>query len=65
MFALHLGSHIVEKYAHIHKAFVTVEKLRWQRIPVGGKEHTHSFWRDGDDKRITNVEVNAGLSLYP
>jgi urate oxidase len=32
-FALHLGTHLVSRYAHIHKAFITIE-LRWSRIPV-------------------------------
>ncbi|KAJ7661916.1 hypothetical protein DFH06DRAFT_1088425 [Mycena polygramma] len=62
-FALHLGTHLVSKYPHIHKAFVTVEQLRWSRIPVAGEqgvaEHPHSFFRDGDEKRIVNVEVDA------
>ncbi|KAJ7452810.1 hypothetical protein FB451DRAFT_1282148 [Mycena latifolia] len=62
-FALHLGTHLVSKYAHIHKAFVTVEQLRWSRIPVAGEqgpeEHPHAFIRDGDDKRIVKVEVDA------
>ncbi|KAJ7918298.1 hypothetical protein B0H13DRAFT_1993221 [Mycena leptocephala] len=62
-FALHLGTHLVSKYPHIHKAFVTVEQLRWSRIPVAGEqgtaEHPHSFIRDGDEKRIVKVEVDA------
>ncbi|KAF8885467.1 uricase [Infundibulicybe gibba] len=65
-FALHLGTHLVAKYAHIHKAFVTVEQLRWSRIPVPGSPaansengHKHSFYRDGDDKRIVKVEVDG------
>jgi len=62
-FALHLGTFFVSKYAHIDKAFITVEKLRWTRISVGaeGQEHPHphSFYRDGDDKRVTKVEVDS------
>ncbi|KAJ7193074.1 hypothetical protein GGX14DRAFT_479075 [Mycena pura] len=62
-FALHLGTHLVSKYAHIHKAFVTVEQLRWSRIPVPGaqgpQEHPHAFIRDGDEKRIVRAEVDA------
>ncbi|KAJ6568209.1 hypothetical protein B0H10DRAFT_2109427 [Mycena sp. CBHHK59/15] len=62
-FALHLATHFVSKYAHIHKAFVTVEQLRWSRIPVTGEQgledHPHSFIRDGDDKRIVKIEVDA------
>lgn len=63
-FALHLGTHLVSKYAHIHKAFITIEQLRWSRLPadtpeVGEKGHPHSFVRDGDDKRIVHAEVDA------
>ncbi|KAF9261685.1 uricase [Marasmius fiardii PR-910] len=62
-FALHLGTHIVSKYAHLHKVFVTVEQLRWSRISVQNgsetKEHSHSFFRDGDEKRTVKVEVDA------
>lgn len=73
-FALHLGTHLVSRYAHIKKAFITVEQLRWTRIKVDNTEvnlerqapdginandHTHSFYRDGDDKRVIDVEVDA------
>ncbi|KIK50284.1 hypothetical protein GYMLUDRAFT_51307 [Collybiopsis luxurians FD-317 M1] len=60
-FALHLGTHIVSKYAHIHKAFIDIEQLRWSRIPIGkdGKPHPHSFLRDGDEKKVIKVEVDA------
>jgi len=59
-FALHLGSFLVHKYAHIHKAFVTIEKLRWERIAVEeGREHPHAFLRDGEDIRVTSVEIDG------
>ncbi|GLB44388.1 putative catalyzes the oxidation of uric acid to 5- hydroxyisourate, which is further processed to form (S)-allantoin [Lyophyllum shimeji] len=66
-FALHLGTHLVSRYAHIHKAFITVEQLRWTRIPLNNtqskageeKGHTHAFYRDGEDKRVVKVEVDA------
>lgn len=57
-FGLHLATHLVSKYAHIHKAFVTIEQLRWARIMVDGKPHNHSFLRDGDEKRIVKVIVD-------
>lgn len=65
LFALHLGTFFVSKYSHIHKAFITVEKLRWSRIAIksedGSKavDHPHAFLRDGDDKRIIEVEIDA------
>jgi len=58
-FGLHLATHLVSKYAHIHKAFVTIEQLRWARIAVDGKGHGHSFLRDGDEKRIVKAQVDG------
>ncbi|KAJ7203182.1 hypothetical protein C8J57DRAFT_1441631 [Mycena rebaudengoi] len=49
-FALHLGTHLVSKYAHTHKAFVTVEQLRWSHISILGQQ---------DDKRTVSVEVGT------
>ncbi|KAJ3505868.1 hypothetical protein NMY22_g17431 [Coprinellus aureogranulatus] len=58
-FALHIGTFFVSKYAHIHKVHVTVNQLRWSRITVDGKEHRHSFYRDGEDKRVVKAVVDA------
>ncbi|KAG6872885.1 hypothetical protein C0995_005590 [Termitomyces sp. Mi166 len=66
-FALHLGTHIVSRYFHIHKTFVKIEQLRWSRIPVNNTQspegaaegHSHSFLRDGNDKRVIKVEVDG------
>lgn len=65
-FALHLGTHVLSKYAHIQKAFVTIEQLRWSRITVSGqdKPHTHAFHRDGDDKRVVQVTVSLDLGYH-
>ncbi|KAG2116868.1 hypothetical protein BD769DRAFT_1485253 [Suillus cothurnatus] len=64
-FALHLGTYIVSKYAHIHRAFVTLEKLRWSRIALSANDHPHphSFVRDGNDKQIIEVE-SSGSAFY-
>jgi len=58
-FGLHIATHLVSKYAHIHKAFVTIEQLGWTRIAVDGKPHDHSFLRGGDEKRIVKVLVDG------
>ncbi|EIN05494.1 uricase [Punctularia strigosozonata HHB-11173 SS5] len=67
-FALHLATFLVSKYAHLSKSFVDIEMLRWTRIPVSAasnpekekeKAHTHSFYRDGEEKRTVSVEVDA------
>ena len=62
LFGLHLGAFLLGKYAHLQRAYVTVQQLRWQRISVDGKEHPHSFWRDGDEKRVVDVEVRRRLA---
>ncbi|KZS92566.1 uricase [Sistotremastrum niveocremeum HHB9708] len=59
LFAIEIATYFVTKYPHIHKAFVDIEKLKWSRIVVDGKPHPHSFTRDGDEKVIVNVEVDA------
>lgn len=59
-FGLHLATHVVSKYAHVNKALVTIEQLRWARIVVDDKPHNHSFLRDGDEKRVVNVQVDGG-----
>lgn len=58
-FALELGLHFVNTYAHIHKAHVDITKLKWSRIAVKGAPHKHSFVRDGEDKRHVAVVVDA------
>ncbi|KAG2121118.1 hypothetical protein DEU56DRAFT_112253 [Suillus clintonianus] len=60
-FALHVGTHILSKYAHLHRAIVTLEKLRWSRIALSanGDPHPHSFVRDGNDRQTVEVEVDA------
>ncbi|CAE6425433.1 unnamed protein product [Rhizoctonia solani] len=59
LYGLHLGTHFVTKYPHIHKAFITIEQLKWSRITVEGTPHKHSFVRDGEEKIVVNVEVDA------
>lgn len=59
LYALHLGTHFVTKYSHIHKAFITVEQLKWSRISVEGDPHKHSFVRDGEEKIVVNAEIDG------
>ncbi|KAG1754697.1 hypothetical protein EDD22DRAFT_228724 [Suillus occidentalis] len=58
-FALHLGTYLISKYTHIHRAFVSLEKLRWSCITLSGHvdPHPHSFIRDRNDKQTVEVEV--------
>ncbi|GAA6037679.1 hypothetical protein JCM8097_002281 [Rhodosporidiobolus ruineniae] len=58
-FALDLGLHFVSTYAHLHRCSVDIIQLKWSRISVAGKPHKHSFVRDGEDKRVVSVVVDA------
>ncbi len=58
LFALHLATHFVTKYPHIHSAYVDILHLKWSRISVDGKDHDHAFVRDGDEKGVIKVEVH-------
>lgn len=65
LFGAIVASHFVEKYKHIHSAWVKVITHRWTRLTVGGEPHPHSFYRDGSETR--NVEATAdeakGISI--
>jgi urate oxidase len=56
-FASILGSHFIETYKHIHSAHITVVQHRWTRMTVDGKPHPHSFFRDGNEKRLVQADV--------
>lgn len=57
-FALHLGTHLLARYAYVNATFVTVEQLRWARINDSSEAgHPHAFLRDGAEKRFVEVEV--------
>ena len=55
LFGAILANHFVTKYSHIHKAQVTVKQYRWTRLVVDGEPHPHSFLRDGNETRNTEV----------
>ncbi|WWD19669.1 urate oxidase [Kwoniella shandongensis] len=59
MFALHLGLHFVNKYDHIKKSFIDIISLKWSRISVDGQPHKWSFVRDGDEKGLVELAVDA------
>lgn len=65
LFASILGSHFIETYKHIHTAHISVIQHRWARMAVDGKPHPHSFYRDGNDKRLVQADVtrNNGISI--
>ena len=63
LFASILGTHFVETYKHIHTAHISIIQHRWTRMTVEGKPHPHSFFRDGAEKRLVNVDVIEGKGI--
>lgn len=57
-FAAILGNHFIQTYPHIHVANIDVTTHRWNRIALDGKEHPHSFVKDGNETRITKARVS-------
>lgn len=68
LYASYLGQHFLDTYAHISAANVSIAVKRWTRMVIDGKEHPHSFYRDGEetrnvDARITRqgIEITSGI----
>jgi urate oxidase len=57
-FGLRLARHFAGSYPWINGARVAVDSYGWERIPVGGVEHDHSFRRAGAEVRTAVVTVH-------
>ncbi|OTA93351.1 hypothetical protein M434DRAFT_395767 [Hypoxylon sp. CO27-5] len=69
LYASYLGQHFLDTYAHISAANVSIAVKRWTRMVIDGKEHPHSFYRDGEETRnvearITRqgIEITSGIA---
>src|SRR3954470_15601393 len=58
-FGLRLARHFAGAYPWITGARVAVESYGWERIPVGGTAHDHSFRRTGAEVRTAVVTVDG------
>lgn len=58
-FALRLGRHFVDSQDAVEGARILIDEHSWERIPVGGAGHDHSFSRAGDEKRTTAVTIDG------
>jgi urate oxidase len=58
-FALTLADHFIETAPAAEGARVAIQEYAWQRIPVDGTGHDHSFVRSGDGVRTTVVNVDG------
>jgi urate oxidase len=59
-FGLALARHFTDTYEPISRARVRIESAGWERIPVGGAPHEHSFVRAGGELRVCEVVVDRG-----
>jgi urate oxidase len=60
-YALALAKHFVAGIGPVTRAHVDVDEYRWERVPVAGTEHAHTFVRTGHEVRTTSVTtVEAG-----
>ncbi|KAF9328017.1 hypothetical protein BGZ91_001188, partial [Linnemannia elongata] len=57
LFAAELANHFLNTYGWVEGAHVTIIRHRWARMIIDGKEHNHSFWRDGDETRQTEIFI--------
>jgi urate oxidase len=57
LYASILGQHFLDKYAHISVANIKVTVHRWTRMTINGAPHPHSFYRDGEEKRIVEATI--------
>ncbi|KAG0243885.1 hypothetical protein BGW41_001074 [Actinomortierella wolfii] len=62
LFGAELGNHFLNQYSWVEGAHVTIIKHRWARMIVDGKPHPHSFWRDGEETRQTDMFVKRGAT---
>ncbi|TID14820.1 hypothetical protein CANINC_004491 [Pichia inconspicua] len=59
-FAAHLGQHFVNKYSHVSAVSVHIIQHKWTKYEVNGTLHDHSFKKDGEDVKITDLYYKRG-----
>ncbi len=62
-YALALAGHFVGEIESVSRAHVEVDEYRWERIPVGGTGHAHTFVRAGHEVRTAAVVSEAGRPI--
>ncbi|GAA5137344.1 factor-independent urate hydroxylase [Pseudonocardia adelaidensis] len=58
-YALTLGRHFVHDVEPVRGARISVDEHAWERVPVGGQGHDHTWVRRGPEVRTTVVDVSA------
>lgn len=58
-FALALGDHFISGHPAVEGARIEIDEYQWDRIPVDGTGHEHSFVRSGSGVRTTVVNIDG------
>ena len=58
-YALAMARHFVDDVAPVQGARIAVDEFGWERVPVGGTGHDHTWVRRGTEVRTTVVTVDA------
>jgi len=64
-YASALAGHFVADIPSVSLAQVNVDEYHWERVPVGGAGHAHTFVRAGHEVRTVSVTVEAERSVSP
>jgi urate oxidase len=59
-FGLTLGEHFLQKYAQVRQVSVEISERLWQRMPVDGKPHRHSFIGSAQERPFTRIVCARG-----
>jgi urate oxidase len=62
-YAVALAEHFVADIPSVHRARVEVDEYAWERVPVDGAGHAHTFLRTGSEARTAVAAVADGRSL--
>jgi urate oxidase len=57
-YAFTLARHFVDDVEPVHGARISVDEFAWERVPVGGEGHDHTWVRRGPEVRTTVVDVS-------
>jgi urate oxidase len=57
-YALTLARHFVDDVEPVRGARIAVDEFAWERVPVGGEGHDHTWVRRGPEVRTTVVDVS-------
>jgi urate oxidase len=59
-FALILGRHFLDSYAHVASATISITVAPWQRIEINGRPHRHAFIGGGSERRTCIIQHTRG-----